>query len=209
MTTPQIRIFSKHQFPTLATETTDENQTIRLSYGLGWGVYTTPDGDAFFKEGHDEGWRHYTVYFTRPRIGIVIMTNSSNGEGIFKELLESLLSNTFTPIEWEGFTQYDRLPPRPPLSQHRVVAVDTARLDAYVGRYRLAPDVLLVIRRAGDHLSVQENDETPQDIFPESDLDFFSRVADDALTFEIGGSGRAEQLILRTGGRQFPAKRIE
>jgi CubicO group peptidase (beta-lactamase class C family) len=209
MTTPQIRIFSKHQFPTLATETTDENQTIRLSYGLGWGVYTTPDGDAFFKEGHDEGWRHYTVYFTRPRIGVVIMTNSSNGEGIFKELLESLLSNTFTPIEWEGFTPYDRLPPRPPLSQHRVVAVDTARLDAYVGRYRLAPDVLLVIRRAGDHLSVQENDETPQDIFPESDLDFFSRVADDVLTFEIGGSGRAEQLILRTGGRQFPAKRIE
>jgi hypothetical protein len=50
----------------------------------------------------------------KARIGIVIMTNSSNGEGIFKELLESLLRNTFTPIEWEGFTPYEQLPPRRP-----------------------------------------------------------------------------------------------
>lgn len=50
--------------------------------------------------------------FDEPGIGIVIMTNSSNGEGIFKALLETLVRNTFTPIEWEGFTPYDR-PPGP------------------------------------------------------------------------------------------------
>jgi hypothetical protein len=52
----------------------------------------------------------HTVMFPRSGRGIVIMTNSSNGEGIYKELLETLLRNTFTPIEWEGFTPYDRLP---------------------------------------------------------------------------------------------------
>ena len=112
MLTPQIRIVSKHQFPTLAPETTAENDAIRLSYGLGWGLFSTPYGQAFFKEGHDEGWRHYTSMFDEPGIGIVIMTNSSNGEGIFKALLETLVRNTFTPIEWEGFTPYDR-PPGP------------------------------------------------------------------------------------------------
>lgn len=35
------------------------------------------------------------------------MTNSSNSESIYKELLETLLKNTYTPIEWEGFTPYD------------------------------------------------------------------------------------------------------
>ena len=110
MLTPQIRIVSKHQFPTLAPETTAENDAIRLSYGLGWGLYSTPYGRAFFKEGHDEGWRHYTVMFDKPGIGLVIMTNSSNGESIFEALLETLLRNTFTPIEWEGFTPYDRRP---------------------------------------------------------------------------------------------------
>jgi CubicO group peptidase (beta-lactamase class C family) len=108
MLSPQIRIFSKHQFPTFEKKTTDENQSIRLSYGLGWGLYWSPYGKAFFKEGHDDGWRHYTVCFDGPQTGIVIMTNSSNGERIYKELLENLLRNTFTPIEWEGFTPFDR-----------------------------------------------------------------------------------------------------
>ncbi len=106
MLSSQVQILSKHEFPTLSTETTDQNKAIRLSYGLGWGLYWTPHGNAFFKEGHDEGWRHYTVCFDKTGTGIVIMTNSSNGEGIYKELLEALLHNTYTPIEWEGFTPY-------------------------------------------------------------------------------------------------------
>jgi CubicO group peptidase (beta-lactamase class C family) len=107
MLSPQIQILSKHEFPPLSTETTDENKPIRLSYGLGWGLYWTPYGKAFFKEGHDEGWRNYTVCFDDAKTGMVIMTNSSNGEGIYKELLETLLKNPYTPIEWEGFTPYN------------------------------------------------------------------------------------------------------
>jgi CubicO group peptidase (beta-lactamase class C family) len=106
---PQIAIVSKHEFPSLATETTEENKKIKLSYGLGWGLYWTPYGKAFFKEGHDDGWRNYTVCFDDAGIGILIMTNSANGEGIYKELLETIQKNTFTPIEWEGFTPYSQI----------------------------------------------------------------------------------------------------
>jgi len=106
MLSPQVPILSKHEFPPLSAESTEENKPIRLSYGLAWGLYWTPYGKAFFKEGHDEGWRNYTVYFDEAKTGMLIMTNSSNGEGIYKELLETLLKNTYTPIEWEGFTPY-------------------------------------------------------------------------------------------------------
>lgn len=92
MLTPQIAILSKHQFPTLDPETTDANRSIHLSYGLGWGLFETPFGRAFFKEGHEEGFRHYTVMFDRPKTGIVILSNSSNAEGIFKDLLETWLT---------------------------------------------------------------------------------------------------------------------
>jgi CubicO group peptidase (beta-lactamase class C family) len=108
MLSPQIAILSKHEFPPLSTETTEENKPIRLSYGLAWGLYWTPYGKAFFKEGHDDGWRNYTVCFDDAKTGILIMTNSSNGESIYKELLETLLKNTYTPIEWEGFIPYNQ-----------------------------------------------------------------------------------------------------
>jgi CubicO group peptidase (beta-lactamase class C family) len=106
MLSPQIEIPFKHQFPSLSAEITVANKSIRLSYGLGWGLYFTPHGKAFFKEGHDDGWRNYAVCFPDAKLGILIMTNSSNGEGIYKELLETLQRNTYTPIEWEGFTPY-------------------------------------------------------------------------------------------------------
>jgi CubicO group peptidase (beta-lactamase class C family) len=107
MLSPQIQILSKHEFPPLSPETTEENKPIRLSYGLAWGLYWTPYGKALFKESHDDGWRNYTVCFDDAKLGILIMTNSSNGESIYKELLETLLKNPYTPIEWEGFTSYN------------------------------------------------------------------------------------------------------
>ena len=125
MLSPQIEILSKHQFPTMESATTQANRGIRLSYGLGWGLYWTPYGKAFFKEGSDGGFRHYAVLFEKPKDGILIMTNSANGEGIFKGLLEALLRNRFTPIEWEGFTPYDRLPARKPPAQHTEVQLRT------------------------------------------------------------------------------------
>jgi CubicO group peptidase (beta-lactamase class C family) len=209
MLSPQIQITSKHEFPTFSNEMTEENKAIRLSYGLGWGLYWTSFGKAFFKEGHDDGWRNYTAGIDEQKTGIVIMTNSGNGEGIFKELLETLLKNTFTPIEWEGFTPYDKLPPRTPLKQHKQVVVDSKVLDRYVGRYGLPPNIVLTIRREGDHLSVQENDEPKQDLLPESETDFYSTVADDEYTFKTDGQDRATVMILHTDGEDIPIKRIE
>lgn len=209
MLSPQIQILSKHEFPTFESETTNENKGIRLSYGLGWGLYWTPYGRAFFKEGHDGGWRNYTVCFDKVGTGIVIMTNSGNGEGIYKELLESLLKNTFTPIEWEGFTPYNQLPPRPPLKVHKEVKVDPKVLEKYVGRYGDPPDLILTIRREGDHLSVQEDDEPKQELLGESERDFFSVTADDVFTFEVDSEGRVTKMTLHTDGRDIPIKRID
>lgn len=108
MLRPQIRIRSKHQFPTTDPETTDENDAIQLSYGLGWGLLSTKYGKAYFKEGHDDGFQNYSITFEEPRTAIVIMTNSDNGESTFKELLETLIGDTFTPWQWERYIPYPR-----------------------------------------------------------------------------------------------------
>ncbi len=107
MLTPQIRIRSAHQFPSLDETTSTRDDRVQLSYGLGFGLLKTPHGRAFFKGGHDDGWENYMIGFDRSGTGMVIMTNSSNGESIFKELLETLLGDTFTVWEWESYTPWN------------------------------------------------------------------------------------------------------
>lgn len=107
MLTPQIQIFSRQQFPTPSNETTEENRKIQLSYGLGWGLIHTPHGKAYFKEGHDDGWGNYGICFPDKKIAVILMSNSSNGESIFKELLDTLIKDVYTPWKWENYVPYD------------------------------------------------------------------------------------------------------
>ncbi len=106
MLKPQIQIYSAAQFPSLNTSTTNENRKIKLAYGIGVGLFETPYGKAFFKEGHDDGWENHFVVFADKKIGLALMSNSSNGDSIFKELLEILIKDTFTPWKWEGYIPY-------------------------------------------------------------------------------------------------------
>jgi CubicO group peptidase (beta-lactamase class C family) len=209
MLSPQIAIFSKHEFPTLATETADENKPIRLSYGLGWGLYTTPYGPAFFKEGHDDGWRHYAVYFDKAGTGMLIMTNSSNGEGIYKELLETLLRNTYTPIEWESFTPYTELSPQPAPVEHHEVRVGPAALRAFVGRYQAQGHETLVVSLDGQHLFIQENDSPKMELFPEGQDRFFAKALDLTVEFQVGVQHRADGIMVHVKGMDIPAKRVD
>ena len=107
MLKPQIRIRSARQFPTFDEETTTRNDGVQLSYGLGWALLKTPHGRAFFKGGHDDGWENYMIGFDKSGTGVVFMTNSSNGESIFKELLATLIGDTYTPWEWEGYIPWN------------------------------------------------------------------------------------------------------
>jgi serine-type D-Ala-D-Ala carboxypeptidase/endopeptidase len=106
--TPQIAIKSKQQFGPNALIDTNENEDIHLSYGLGFGLYETPFGRAFFKEGHLEGWQHYAVGFPDSGSALIIMSNSDNAESIFKELIEFTTGNIYTPWFWEGYIPYNK-----------------------------------------------------------------------------------------------------
>ncbi|MBC6606720.1 beta-lactamase family protein [Hymenobacter sp. BT188] len=107
MVRAQVAIPFKAQFGPLATVSTDENKAIKLAYGLGWGVFESPYGPAYFKEGHDDGWENHSVAFSDQKKGLVIMSNSSNADKLFKELLEKILGDTATPWRWENYVPYN------------------------------------------------------------------------------------------------------
>lgn len=104
----QIRIESKQQFGKNRLIKTTENNDIELGYALGFGTYKTPFGKGIFKEGHIQGWEHYTIFYPSHNLGIVIMSNSSSAESIFKELLEISMADKWMPWYWENFIPYDK-----------------------------------------------------------------------------------------------------
>ncbi len=208
MLSPQISIHSAHQFPTLDTATTTANDAIRLRYGLGWGLHSSPYGKAFFKEGHDEGWRHLALCFNNGS-GILIMTNSSNGEGIFKPLIDSTMGPTSFPFEWENYTPYDMLPPLPALKQHKTITLAPEQLCRLIGRHALGGDVMLSVTLDNGHLYVQENDEPKQELLAESPQDFYSATSSDECTFKPAGSSPAQFLVLHVDGKDIELKRVQ
>jgi CubicO group peptidase (beta-lactamase class C family) len=104
---PHIRLRSVQQMGPLRFRDTSANDAIELSYGLGWGILQSRYGTGAFKEGHGDGFQHYSIIFPKQRKGIIIMSNSDNAEGIFKELLEVAIADTFTPWYWENYIPYN------------------------------------------------------------------------------------------------------
>lgn len=109
----QIAIDSVRQFPAPppvldASWRTDAWAPIELGYGLGWGVYNGERGRVFFKEGNDDGWNHLAIGFEQEQSALLIMSNSSNGQGHFAYLVEDLAGETCLPWFWMGYTPHDR-----------------------------------------------------------------------------------------------------
>ena len=108
MLAPQIKIRSVQQFGPFRNRDSTLNDGIKLSYGLGWVLLQSPYGTGAFKEGHGDGFQHYVIIFLQQGTGIIIMSNSDNGESIFKELLATAIGDTFTPWQWENYIPYDQ-----------------------------------------------------------------------------------------------------
>ena len=150
---PSIRIKKKYQFPSLSTITTDEYNSINLSYGLGCVVMDTETGKAFFKEGHGLGFQNYSISFPEAGTSIILLSNSDNAELVFKYLLEELIKDNYTLWEWEGYIPYDKLD------------------DFSIGRYLYDIIVMESVDKAiNTYLKIKESKMIHRFIFNEAEL---------------------------------------
>ncbi len=95
-------------------------------------------------------------------------------------------------------------PPRPPVE----VALDPARLGAHVGRYSLAPGLVVTVGLENGRLWAQGTGEPRHALYAEGELSFFMKSLDAKITFEGDGSGRNTGLVLHRGGLDTPCPRI-
>lgn len=178
----------------------DDMLAVRRSTGggggqvaLGWLITPRGADELVWHNGGTGGYSSFVGFLRKSRIGVVVLSNTVTEVGVTDigfHLLDPAL-----PLS---------LPPKP----HHQVAIDPAIFDAYAGRYQLAPNFVLTVTRDGDRFLTQATGQGPIEVFPEGERDFFARVIDAQITFEVDGSGRAVRLVLRQGGQDHPAERI-
>ena len=185
--------------PAMATMLTVRRPTggPNLSVALAWHVLTTHGKDLIWHNGGTGGYRTFIGFDPIARVGIVVLSNAGTAAGpddIGRHLLDAE-----SPL----------LAPQAPPRTRTEVAVDPQLFDQYVGRYQLAPAAILSVTREGSHFFAQLTGQPRFEVFAEGPRDFFLKVVDAQLTFEVDASGRATKAVLHQGGRDAPAPRIE
>ena len=89
-----------------------------------------------------------------------------------------------------------------------IVSLPEATMERYVGRYELQPGFVIAITRQGSQLSAQVTGQPSVEIYASSETEFFYRVVDARITFQVGGDGTVAALTLHQGGRDLPGRKL-
>jgi hypothetical protein len=198
MTTPQIGIFTRKQFPSLNNDTTSKNKPIQLSYGLGWGTFKSNRGWAFFKEGHsDDGWQHYCIAIPSKSFSLILMSNSLNAEGIYKELVEKL-AGLEIPWEWEIYTPY-----RPFLK------LPEQTLSTYVGTYDGKLKVIVTMENGRLKVASPSIGLPKTTVYAIRDGYFFMKALPVEINFQKDSAGKIEKLTVIEENEKYELKKID
>lgn len=165
-----------------------------IATALGWMVAQAGDDTLVWHNGGTGGQRSFAGYLVKARTGVVALSNSSTAVGV-----DDIGRHLLDPA----------MPLAPPAKQRVAVPVAPEVLARHVGRYRLAPDLILAVTQVGGRLFVQATGQPDVGVFAESDTDFFTVEVDAQLSFETDGAGRAVRVVLHQGGQDMPAERIE
>ncbi len=165
-----------------------------LEIALGWHVLSRGDREIVWHNGGTGGYRSFVGFDPKRRTGVVVLANMFTDVGV-DDIGQHLL-DTSVPLA---------APPK----ERKEVAVDPSVLERYVGRYELAPSLVLTVTREGGRLFAQITGQPNVEVFAESEKEFFYKVVDAQITFQAGDSGPASGLVLHQNGRDMPAKRIE
>ena len=98
---PQLPITTRTQFPTLQAELPPAERWPDLAAGLGVVVFRGPQGDGFYKGGHNDSTGNTWVCVEKKQRCVVILSNDVRAEAGFPRLVRFVLGETGVPYDWE------------------------------------------------------------------------------------------------------------
>jgi len=178
----------------LTKEMTAKMVTPFISDGpVGLGFFSETHGAAtyFGHGGADEGFRAQLLVHRDKGYGAVVMVNSDNGQ-IIPEIIRAIAQE----YQWEDF-----LPP-----PKELVSVDSAKLNAYTGRFMVNPDRVLTVTTNAGKLYAEPTAAPKFELLPISENEFLRKDAEITYTFVKGSSESIDRLRLKfpEGGGEAP-----
>jgi CubicO group peptidase (beta-lactamase class C family) len=210
MIAPQIPVVSRRMFGPMASEVADDNEVIHLAWGLGWGLFDTEFGRAFFHTGHDVGWENYTVTYMDKKIGIVLLSNSNNFESVAQRIVEHVVGDRSSPFTWLGYQPFDpSVPPPAPESEQDTVAIDPSIFDEVAGQYEIQPGDWIFLRVEDASLVGSGDGNDWDDVMAVSKTEFFIDGKPYSFTFSRDSDGTVTGLVILYQGQEIPAKKVK
>jgi len=113
---PQMAITSPRGWGPRRDSTARLPDPQRKAWGLGWGLFTSHYGRAFWHGGHADGWQNFCVAYPRKKLALILLSNSDNFEPVADQVLRACLGDADAPLEWSGFGEAARPARRPQAS---------------------------------------------------------------------------------------------
>jgi hypothetical protein len=148
--------------------------------------------------GGDAGYRSHVVWFPEQKFGVAVLSNLGTFDpgGLSMKVADIYLDEKLAPEK-----------PKEP--EKKIVKVDPAVLDVYVGKYQLQVGPVVTVLREADKLMVEVGGMPKLELLPESETEFSLKAIGAEVIFEKDKSGKITQFRLRQGSEETPAKRLE
>lgn len=164
------------------------------NYGYGWDVVEQFGRRCTSHMGWIEGYASYILRLPGERLTVVVMSNvdAAPVHSMARDLAAFAL----------GLRPAD-------VRQRKAVEGDASLYDAYVGRYEVAPDLVVTVTKEGGRLMAQAPGRPKLELLPESEIEFFVKEYDAQVMFVWGGEGRVSHAVVSLNGRETQAEKIE
>ena len=209
MTHAVVSIPSERMFGPGAWRDGDSGDGVDISWGLGWGLFDSPRGRAFFHTGHDTGEQNYTVSYLDQGIGVVLLSNSDNFESVAAEIVKAAIGDVYSPFKWLGYEPFDPANKRTPPPRPQRIEVAAEVIEPYTGRYRIGDAETFWVRAEDTRLLYSGEGTYWDEIFAESPTRFRFRGQDIVFNFVTQANGSVNRIDIDYQGLKLSAERVE
>lgn len=164
------------------------------SSAFGWVIVSTPEHTLAEKSGQVNGFVAFVIRDPTTQIYVVALSNVENPAA--QDVAQGLAAIAYgEPYDMPGKPQ--------------AVQIDLAVLEKYVGSYQVKPDMVFTIAIEAGHPIATVPNQPKFEIFPTSETDFYAKIGDIKLHFEVGADGAVTGVVIHEGGQEVHAAKVK